>query len=301
MANSIDLATKMIPYIDEVFKVGAKTAILEAPREFVQDTMDADTIKVAKLALIGLGNYSKSTGYPAGDISLSWETHTFSNDRARRFSIDRMDNIESLDLVAGRMVGTYLRNEVIPEIDAYRFAKIAQSALTAQTASGTLTSATTKAAIDKGLVTLLENEVEESRLVIFATPTVAQYLGDDIDRTVANSDRNINTIVERYNGVEIIRVPQTRFYTEITLNPGTQSDAGGYVKTAKTDDSDGGKDINFIIMDRHSAFCITKLLSNKVFTPDQNQIKDAWQFDFRAYHDCFVFENAAKGIYLSTK
>lgn len=54
---------------------------------------------------MGLGNYSKTTGFPEGDVSLTWETHQFSNDRGRRFSIDRMDDVESFGLVSSRMVG----------------------------------------------------------------------------------------------------------------------------------------------------------------------------------------------------
>jgi hypothetical protein len=94
MANSIALTTKFLPLIDEVYKNEAKTSILEAPAEFVQETADANVVKIAKLAMVGLGNYSKANGYPDGDITLSWETHTFANDRGRRFALDRMDNVE---------------------------------------------------------------------------------------------------------------------------------------------------------------------------------------------------------------
>jgi len=36
----------------------------------------------------------------------------------------------------------------------------------------------------------------------------------------------------------------------------------------------------------------------KIFSPDVNQDKDAWKFQFRLYHDAFVYENKVKGIYL---
>lgn len=38
----------------------------------------------------------------------------------------------------------------------------------------------------------------------------------------------------------------------------------------------------------------------KIFTPDQNQKTDSWLFQFRLYHDAFVYENKAKGVYVST-
>lgn len=299
---TIDLVTKMLPLIDEVYKKEAKSAILEAPAELVQQTMDANVVKIAKLALIGLGNYSKSNGYPAGDVSLTWESHTFSNDRGRRFSVDRMDDMESFGLVSARMVGEFLRQYVIPEVDAYRFAKIAQGYASGQTASATLNGSTAKAALDTAIVTLQENEVDDGRLVIFATPTVAQLLSDNITRTTVNGENNINNVIESYNGIQIVRVPQTRFYSKIDLSAGASGSAGGYAKHSSTGSSDpAGKDINFIVMDRASSVNITKLNVGKLFTPDENQNKDAYQFDFRLYHDSFVFDNKKKGIYVHTK
>lgn len=296
MANTINLVTKMLPLIDEVYKKEAKSAILEAPAELVRATSDAHVYKIAKMALVGLGDYSKTTGFPEGDITLEWETHTFLNDRARRFSIDRMDDVESFGLVSARLVSEFVRRYVIPEVDAYRFAKIAQNHGTGLTATGTLSGSTTKTALDTAIVALQENEVDDSRLVIFTTPTVAQNLSDNIARTVLNGENGINNIIETYNGIPIVRVPQSRFYSEVTLNAGATSSAGGYTKTAST-----GKDINFIVMDKNASVNITKANVGKLFTPDQNQNKDAYQFDFRMYHDSFVNDNAKAGIYVHTK
>lgn len=295
MANNINLVTKMLPLLDEVYKAEAKSAGLEAPAEFVRESSDANSVKIAKMALVGLGNYSKTSGFPDGDISLTWETHQFSNDRGRRFSIDRMDNQESFSLVAARLVGEFMRSEVIPEVDAYRFSKIAAAAGTTATAA-TLTASTAKAAVDTAIVTLQEKEVDDSRMVIYMTPTVAQLLSDNITRSTPNGDKNVNNVIETYNGIQIVRVPQTRFYKGITLDAGSTSSAGGYKKTPTT-----GADINFIVMDRSACYNVTKLNVAKVFTPDENQSKDAWQFDFRLYHDTFILDNKKSGIYLHAK
>ena len=298
MTNSIALVEKMLPLLDEVYKSSAKSAGLEAPAEFVRESADANSVKIAKMALVGLGNYSKTNGFPDGDISLSWETHQFTNDRGRRFSIDRMDDVESFGLVAARLVGEFMRTEVIPEVDAYRFAKIASKANTVVSAD--LTSATTKAALDTAIVALQEKEVDDNRMVIFMTPTVAQTLSDNIARTTINGDKNINNIVETYNGIQIVRVPQTRFYSAITLNAGGSSNAGGYAKTSASTGVSAGKNLNFIVMDKNACYNVTKLNVAKIFTPDENQSKDAWQFDFRLYHDTFVLDNKKDGIYVHT-
>lgn len=298
MSNTINLAQRMLPLLDEVYKTSAKSAGLEAPAEFIRETSDVNSVKIAKMALVGLGNYSKASGFPDGDISLTWETHQFTNDRGRRFSIDRMDNQESFGLVAARLVGEFMRTLVIPEVDAYRFAKIASKATT--TVSADLTSANTKAALDTAIVALEEKEVDDNNMVIFMTPTVAQHLSDNITRTTINGDKNVNNVIETYNGIQIVRVPQTRFYSAITLNSGSSSDAGGYSKTSASTGVSAGKNLNFILMDRNACYNVTKLNVAKIFTPDENQNKDAWQFDFRLYHDTFVLDNKKDGIYVHT-
>ena len=295
MANSIALVEKMLPLVDEVYKASAKSTVLEAPAEFVQQTSDANVVKIAKLDMVGLGDYNKQTGFPEGDITLEWETHTFSNDRGRRFSVDRMDDQESFGLIAARAVGEYLRRHVVPEIDAYRFSKIA-SAAGVTTVNAALDATNTKKAIDAAITDLEEKEVDTASLILFATPTVAQLLSDNISRSTSNGESNIENGIARYNGVQIVRVPQTRLIKGITLNPGATSTAGGYAKTEGT-----GVDINFILMDRSAAYNVSKLAVAKLITPDENQNKDAYQFDFRLYHDTFVLENKAKGIYVHTK
>ena len=296
MANDINLVKKMLPLLGEIYKSGAKSSGLEAPAEFVQESMQANEVKLAKLDLVGLGDYDKATGFPTGDITLEWETHTFNNDRGRRFSIDRMDDMESFELVAGRMVGEFMRTQVIPEVDAYRFSKIASATGVETATAATLTASSCKSALDAAIINLQEKEVDDSRMIIYMTPTVAQFLSDNITRSVANGDKNVNNIIETYNGIEIVRVPQTRFYKGITLNDGSSASAGGYSKTATT-----GADINFIVMDRGAVYNVTKQVVSKYITPDQNQSKDAHQFDFRLYYETFILENKAEGIYVHTK
>ena len=89
MPNSIALAQRFVPVLDEVYKYASKPAILDETQvEFV----NANTVKVFKLSMDGLGNYSRNNGYVAGSVTGAWETMTLSKDRARTFSVDAMDN-----------------------------------------------------------------------------------------------------------------------------------------------------------------------------------------------------------------
>jgi hypothetical protein len=100
--------------------------------------------------------------------------------------------------------------------------------------------------------------------------------------------------VTKYSGMEVIMVPQTRFYKGITLDDGKTVDAGGYSKGS-------GKDINFMIIHPSAVLQVAKHDSLKVFTPDQNQTTDGWLIQYRIYHDAFVYANKLNGIYLHCK
>lgn len=105
-----------------------------------------------------------------------------------------------------------------------------------------------------------------------------------------NSSSSVNTELAGYNGMPLLYVPKTRFYTAITLADG--SSAWGYSKAS------GSSDINFMIIYPEAILQVKKFMLPKIFSPDINQEKDAWKFQFRLYHDAFVYENKACGIYL---
>ena len=141
MANSIDLITKYLVELDKVYKWGSKTAILDAPPAAVRQTDEANAIKIAKMSLQGLGDYSRNTGYVQGNATITWQTHTFTQDRARKFIVDTMDNQETANISFGMLAGEFMRVEVIPELDAYRMATYAALAGTTPTAADFTTGA----------------------------------------------------------------------------------------------------------------------------------------------------------------
>lgn len=299
MTNSIDLITKYIDRLDTVYKQNARTAIFEADASLVQETSEANVVKIAKIAVDGLGDYSRSSGYPQGDVVLSWETHTFSIDRGRMFKVDRMDDVETAGKAFGSLAGEFIRTKVVPEIDAYRFATIAGTDGISGT-TGTLDVTTVKGAVDAAIANLGEAEVDEASMVLFVTPTIKGLLESAIGRELPSGVDQYGQVINRYNNIPVISVPQTRFYTVIDLLDGktTGQTNGGYSKhTASSTGEAAGENINFILMDARSVFAITKNRVGKIVTPEENQNEDGWRFFFRCYHDMFVLKNKKAGIY----
>ena len=164
------------------------------------------------------------------------------------------------------------------------FAKIATLGENQKAAE--LTKDTAEDALQEAIVTLEEKGIDASQLLIFATPRTAQKVEKGIDRTVLNGEKGISRVITTYEDIPIIKVPQNRFYSAITLGE------DGYTK------SEGAADVNFIVMDKAASYNFVKLNIAKLFTPDENQRIDKWQWDFRLYHDTFVLDNKRGGIYV---
>lgn len=302
MGNDIALVTKHLPLLDVVYKLNARTAILDADASMIRETEDANVVKINKVDMDGLGNYSKTTGYPVGSINSDWETWTFSNDRGRRFNLDKMDNVENLGMAFLGMTGQFLRTKVIPEKDAYTLAKVA-SATGVTSKTEALTSANTKGSIEASIAALGEKEVDEGNMVIFVTPTVKGALEAQINRTLESGKTEYGQKINYFNDIPLITVPQTRFYNAIDLLDGTTSGEvkGGYRKHVSTGASGdaNGVNLNYIVMDRNAAVSISKNAVTQIFAPEVNQLHDGWTFNYRFYYDVFTFENKVDGIIVS--
>ncbi|MBO5929789.1 MAG: hypothetical protein J6Q27_00665, partial [Clostridia bacterium] len=104
------------------------------------------------------------------------------------------------------------------------------------------------------------------------------------------SDAAINSKLAAYNNMPVIFVPKTRFFTGVALNDGT--DACGYSKASDA------VSINFMIIQPSAVLQAKKFCMPKIFSPDENQSMDMWKFQFRLYHDCFVYDNKKAGVYV---
>lgn len=289
MANSIEYASKFLPVIDDIYKEQSVTEGLDTST--MADFSGANEIKVLKVTTTGLGNYSRSEGYPKGDITAVWETMKLTQERGKEITIDRMDDEETLGMVFGSVTGNFMREWVIPEIDAYRFSKYASTEGISKT-SATLTKDTIIEAIDEAVMEMDGNEVPQEGRVLFVNSDLKPALNGALSRQWGN-ESEANTVISGYNNMKVIYVPKNRFYTAIDMNTGEGT--WGYSKNASA------KDINFMIIYPQALVQAKKFVMPKIFSPDENQKMDSWLFQFRLYHDAFVYENKVKGIYLSER
>lgn len=291
VGNSIALAAKYLPLLDEVYKRESLTAILDTPSARV-NWVGANAVNVMKMSTVGMSSYSRNAGYVPGDVNGVWETLTIAVDRGRSYQVDYLDNEESLSVIVGNLLGEVERVQLVPEIDAYRFAKIAGTSGIGGT-TGSIVYGTTDVAglIDTAEATMDNAEVPYEGRILFVSPTCYNALKANIERRIINSENNVNTNVEFYDDMRIIRVPQARFQTAITLNaPTATNGAGGYTTS--------GQNINFMIVHPSAVVQVMKHYAPRLFTPEQNIEADAYRLNIRYAGDNWVLSNKLGGIYV---
>lgn len=286
MPNSIELFKQYTALLDEVYKQSALTSDLDGASDLARQGANANELIIPKMSMDGLADYSRNSGYVGGDVTLTNETVACNFDRGRMFSVDNMDNAETAGVAFGRLSGEFIRTKVVPELDAFRFAKYAGTTGISTVAGAVLsTGADVISALRTATNKMDEDEVPYDNRILYITPTL-YGLVQDLDTTKSRE------VLSRFS--KVVTVPQTRFYTAIELNDGTTSGetAGGYKKAT------GGVNINFMIVHKPAVIQFTKHLDTKVIDPATNQNSDAWKFGYRMVGIADAYENKVAGIYL---
>jgi hypothetical protein len=287
MANSITKFKAYIDKLDTVYQQASATSILDADADTVRMGAKAGEFLIPKMSMDGLADYSRSSGYVKGDVTITYETKSCNYDRGRKFSVDAMDNEEAAGIAFGKLAGEFIRTKVVPEMDAFRFAKYASATGILSAAEATPTAGTAVlTALQTAVNAQDEAEVNVDGKILYITPTLLT-LAKNVDTTKSKA------ILDRFE--KIITVPQTRFYTAIDMKDGTSSNetAGGYAGAT------GGYKINFMIINRDAIIQFGKHTVNKVVSPEENQTDDGYMFFYRAYSIAETYENKVKGIYLN--
>ena len=296
MANTIALAKNYISSLDEVYKLASLTSDLLSDQSTARQGANANEILVPTLSMDGLADYSRNSGYVKGDVKLEWNTLKFDYDRGRKFEVDTMDDEETINIAFAKLAAEFIRTKVVPEDDAYTFAKLASLSGISKVAAGATLSdgAAVMTAIKAALDTMDEDEVPEENRFLYITPTNLSAI-KSMDTTKSR---------ELLDGfAKIVKVPQSRFYTAIELydgqdhtgSEGADETVGGYVKAST------GKDINFMIIHKPAIYKYFKHTASDIITPAANQDSDGYIQKFRKYGIVNAYENKLAGIYLHHK
>ena len=122
---AVELATKYMPYVDEIFAKESKRFLI-TNQDF--NWSGAHTIKVYKVSTSQMNDYNRHpekgfTGSRYGEVEgldATTEEMTLRKDRSFTYAIDKLDKDETLQQVdASKSLARQQREVIIPEIDSY--------------------------------------------------------------------------------------------------------------------------------------------------------------------------------------
>lgn len=271
---AINLVTKFSPLVDEKFTTESKTSIV-TNKDY--DFIGTHSIKIYSVGVAPMNDYGRNTEGTTRygtvkDLSNEVQEVSMEKDRSFTFAIDKMDEDETLGaLNAGSALARQLREVVIPEVDKYTYAKMAEKAGTTKTE--TITSENAYASILAGTELFDEKMIPTEGRVITTQPKFYTALKQDkkaVLETEIGQDMRIKGVIANMDGVTIQKVPSAM------LPAGT----------------------NFILSHKVATTQAIKLAEYKIHT-DVVGVSGA-VVEGRIYYTAFVRNNKKDALYVST-
>lgn len=300
--NNIEFAKLMMKQLDQAAVIGATSGWMETNAGQVIYN-GGDEVKIPTMSTVGLGDYDRDAGFAQGGVTVSYETYKMTQDRGRTFQLDAMDVDESgFVATAANVIKVFQETQVVPEIDSYRYSKLASAAIGAnQTEAVALTAETILSKLREHIRAVQDVIGIDTPLIITMPSSVLALLEDSpkIGKSINVADfkqGGLNFKVKTIDDNPIKVVPSARLKTAYDVQDGTTvgQEAGGLKAAASA------KDIQYLITPANVPIAISKTDKLRLFTPDVNQKADAWKIDFRKYHDLWVKKNKLNQIFVVT-
>lgn len=273
----IDLVTKYLPYVDEVFSTESKRTLV-TNNDF--NWNGAKSVKVYKVTTAKMNDYNRdneNNGSRYGKVetlNATTETMTLSKDRSFTFEIDRLDTDETEgQLASASALARQIREVCIPEIDTYVYNVMCTNAGNKSEAIA-LTSENIYNEIIKANCVLDDNEVPETNRVMLVTPQVYLLLKQCKDITMETNignDLRLKGVIGIIDGITVIKIPANRL----------------------------PNDFGFMIAHPIATVSPVKLEDYKIHSSPPGISGDL--VEGRLCYDAFVLDNKAKAIYYQAK
>lgn len=303
MPNSLQYASVFQSELDKAAVELATSGWMEPNSSLIRYN-GGKTVKVPQIVMDGLADYDN--GFVDGDVTLTWQDLTFAMDRGRRFSLDEHEvNDTNFVATASQVMGEFQRTRVVPEIDAYRYSKIAAGAIANKCASGgytpTATDILSKLYYD---VAAVQDAVgNDTPLVITMSTLVAAILD-----TSSEISKKLDVVDFRQGGVTlkvsalngehpIRRVGSGRLKSAYIFADGKTEGQ----KTGGFAPAENALDVNWIICPRTVPIAVSRTDKVRIFDPETNQTARSWMLDYRKYHDLWITNNKWPQVWVNCK
>ena len=271
---------KAIRYIKEpsalatTLDYSLKTTDLEVPSVFI----GAQTVKYQTISFedYDLGDFDREKGYATKGIRLIWTEKTMTQDKGDSLKIDKMDDEEAMANGIVSIANRYIDRVQAPAVDKYRL-KCVGTALRANAVNATLTADNIIDKLLEGRKHLVNHHVNLSNTVLYLSATADTILTKvSIDKGtlgLGNWNGNMEAKVLMFKEAKIVVV------ADDYLPDGVQA----------------------ILLNPEVAPAMKKYSECEYFDKIPGYGGRRSQVDIGLYHDCFTYDELARGIVVFLK
>lgn len=301
--NTLTYATQLQNALDGSVTAGLTSGWMDANAGQVVYN-GGNKVRMPQMETTGLKDYDRDNGYPEGSVTLTFKDYDMTMDRGTSFLLDAMDVNETNFIAnATSVTSNFQKENVIPEIDSYRYSKLYALLKAAKRATEyTAAETTVMDALLSDIAKIRDEVGEDVPLVIsIAQPVKTKLeLNDKFAKRLNVADFKsgaINTQLKQIDNCFLKPVPSARMKTAYVFKNGTSEGEkdGGFAPSASA------KQINWIITVQKAPIAVTKQDKMKVIDPDTYQKADAWFIGYRRYHELWLPENRYKKCWVNAE
>ncbi len=268
---AVNYASKYSDKVQEKFKLASLTD-RAINREF--DFNGVNSVTIYTVPTVGMNDYSMSglNRYgSAEELGNETQTMVLSKDRSFTFTIDRRNYEDTqMTLEAGKALARQIDEVIVPELDAYRLAKIVAGAGKVATTEP-ITKETAYESFLDATSTLLDKKVPLTGMVAYVSTNFYKSIrldGGFIKASDMAQDMLVKGSVGMIEGIQLIHVP------------------ANYLP----------KDVEFVLTHQSATVGAEKLADYKIH--DNPVGVNGWLIEGRIYYDAFVLDSKKPSIYV---
>lgn len=303
-AKGFNYVTKDGNLLDQKITAGLFTGALGTPEVDLVNGGRSFTLKT--ISTSGLQPHTRGKGFNSGTVTDEKTIYTMGQDRDVEFYLDRQEVDETnQELAMANISNVFITEQVQPELDSYRFSKMATSFDNIDTSdtAGNLLAKTHK--VEETLdatnaYSQLKTGIGKVRK--YGTQNLVGYVSSEVMDSLERSkeftrnitNQNVGTTalesrITSIDGVQLIEVYEpNRFMTKYDFTDGAKP----------TEDA---KAINFLVVAKPAVISIVKENAVFLFAPGQHTDGDGYLYQNRLYHDLFIKKHKRDGIFVSVK
>lgn len=291
---TFNYVTKDGGLLDQKITAGLFTNTLGTPQ--VDFLNGGKSFTLRSVSTSGSKPHTRGKGFNEGTVKDDKTVYTMTQDRDIEFYVDKQDVDETnQELSMANISATYIGEHLQPEVDSYRFSKLANftedaELLKRNKVEEALTTANVYTQLKQGIRKV--RKYGPQNLIAYVSSDVMDALERSTEFTRNITNQNVGTTalesrITSLDGVTLQEVwDDSRFLTKYNWDdePKPAEDA---------------QQINFLVVNKPSVIPVVKENSVFLFAPGEHTEGDGYLYQNRMYHDLFVKKNQADGIFAS--